>query len=98
MNPSYVVGHLLGMAIPTINRFQVIGMGKAFVGCIGVTGETAVAVVNGASKNGGIHIHGYSPAIEHSCHLFVLMTHHAILISLRMQLGDGSNEKKKKDQ
>jgi hypothetical protein len=45
MDASYVVGHLHGVAVPAIYRLQIVGMGKALIGSIGVTGKTGVAVV-----------------------------------------------------
>ena len=52
------------MAASAVHGFQVLGMGKTFIGGIGVTGEAGVAVVDRMCKDGGIHKHGHVPAIE----------------------------------
>jgi hypothetical protein len=82
MNPSHIVGHLLGMAVAAVYLLQIIGMGKAFIGRIGMAGEAGVAVMDRSGKNGGIHIHGDRSSVEHPSHLSVFMTHHTILVRL----------------
>jgi hypothetical protein len=66
MYSSHIIGHFHDMATPTVDRFQFFGMGKPFIGSIGMTGETAVAVVDRLCKDGGIHKHGYGSSIKHS--------------------------------
>jgi hypothetical protein len=66
MGPSYVIGHFHSMAGSTIDRLQIIGMGKALICRINVAGNTGVAMVDTASKNGGIYKHRYSSSLKHS--------------------------------
>ena len=82
MDSSSIICHLHSMAVSTVNRFQIIGVWKAFIGSIGMTGKTAVTVMNRAGKNGGVHKHGNRFAMEHACHLFILVAHHAVLVGL----------------
>jgi hypothetical protein len=63
VNPSYIIFHLKGMAVTAIDRLQVIGMRKSLIRCVGMAGDTAVAVVDRMGKYGGIHKHGDGSAI-----------------------------------
>lgn len=93
MDTSYIIFHLNGMTGTTINRFQIICMGKTFIGGIGVTGDTGVAVVNRVSKDGGVHKHGNVSPLKQPGQSAVLMAHHTILVSLRRnQVCKGSNK------
>jgi hypothetical protein len=70
------------MAGSAVDRFQIFGVRKTFIGCIGMAGETGVAVVDRMCKDGGIHKHGYGSSMEHPGQSPVLMAHHTVLVSL----------------
>ena len=85
MYPALVISHGLFVTVSTINRGQFFRMGESFIGRIGVTGDTGIAVMHGMLENHGIHKHGDIPPIQQPPQVRILMAHHAVFIGLRQQ-------------